>query len=105
MTSPRKGETAEEYAARQASIHAEVRRHNIVLLHAIFQALLAMGLLELRPWKPRTVGTLGIIASLMNCYMLFPAVPTPWFSGIFSSRVRVPQPQVPAPPPVHAKAT
>ena len=31
------------------------------------QALLAMGLLELRPWKPRTVGLLGIIASIMNC--------------------------------------
>lgn len=39
------------------------------------QALLAMGLLQLRPWKPRTVGALGVIASAMNCYMLFPAMP------------------------------
>ncbi len=37
-----------------------------------------MGLLELRPWKPRTVGALGIIASVMNCYMLYPAVPGSW---------------------------
>lgn len=41
------------------------------------QALLAVGLLELRPWKPRTVGILGIVASALNCYMLFPALPTP----------------------------
>lgn len=39
------------------------------------QALLAVGLLELRPWKPRTVGLLGIIASAINCYMLTPARP------------------------------
>lgn len=31
-----------------------------------------MGLLELRPWKPRTVGLLGVIASAMNCYLLWP---------------------------------
>ena len=36
-----------------------------------------MGLLGLRPWKPRTVGFLGIVASAMNCYMLFPAIGYP----------------------------
>ena len=36
-----------------------------------------MGLLGLRPWKPRTVGFLGIVASAMNCYMLFPAISYP----------------------------
>jgi hypothetical protein len=41
------------------------------------QAALAAGLLELRPWRPRTVGVLGIVASLMNCYMLYPATPAP----------------------------
>lgn len=33
------------------------------------QALLAVGLLQLRPWKPRLVGALGTIASAINCYM------------------------------------
>jgi len=33
------------------------------------QAALAMGLLELRPWSPRTVGAIGTLTSLMNCYM------------------------------------
>ena len=33
------------------------------------QAALAMGLLELRPWSPRTVGAIGTVTSLMNCYM------------------------------------
>jgi hypothetical protein len=81
----RKDETNEEYAARQAAEAAELRRHAIIFWHAVFQALLAMGLLELRPWKPRTVGTLGIIASLMNCYMLYPSVPRPLFGEWFSS--------------------
>jgi hypothetical protein len=39
------------------------------------QALLAGGLLQLLPWKPRTVGALGVVASAMNCYLLLPAMP------------------------------
>jgi hypothetical protein len=57
---------------------------NNALLSLVFlplQAALAMGLLELRPWKPRTVGALGIIASLINCYMLYPSVPQPLWAG------------------------
>ena len=38
-------------------------------------ALLAMGLLQKLPFKPRTVGLLGVVASAMNCYMLLPAYP------------------------------
>jgi hypothetical protein len=49
-----------------------------------------MGLLELRPWKPRTVGTLGIVASLINCYMLYPSVPTPLLPGFSWVRKRAP---------------
>ena len=30
------------------------------------QALLAVGLLQLRPWKPRSVGFLGVVASAIN---------------------------------------
>ncbi len=41
------------------------------------QAMLAVGLLQLRPWKPRFVGFLGTVASAINCYMLFPALPAP----------------------------
>ena len=64
------GESDAEYAARQSKLRPEVRRCTIVLAHAAVQAALAMGLLELRPWKPRTVGTLGMLASLINCYMV-----------------------------------
>jgi hypothetical protein len=39
------------------------------------QALLAAGLLQLLPFKPRTTGLLGTVASAMNCYMLLPAYP------------------------------
>ena len=43
-------------------------------LRVRMQTLLAMGLLQLRPWTPRTVGLLGLLASSMNCYMLFPKI-------------------------------
>eukprot|EP00890_Picochlorum_soloecismus_P000660 jgi/Picsp_1/1595/NSC_05073-R1_peroxisomal biogenesis factor 11 family protein len=75
MMERKAGETAEEYAARQAEMHSELNRRTIVLVHAVVQALLAVGLLGLRPWKPRTVGFFGIAASAINCYMLYPAVP------------------------------
>lgn len=39
------------------------------------QALLASGLLQVLPFKPRTIGFLGVVASAMNCYMLLPAYP------------------------------
>lgn len=70
LTAKRKGESDEEYIARQVSIKSELERKLIVLVHSVFQALLAVGLLELRPWKPRTVGALGVIASVLNCYMV-----------------------------------
>ena len=41
------------------------------------QAALATGLLGLTNWKPRFVGFLGVVASAINCYMLFPALPKP----------------------------
>lgn len=41
------------------------------------QAALAAGLLGLTSWKPRFVGFLGVMASAINCYMLFPALPKP----------------------------
>lgn len=54
---------------------AELDRRSLVLIHAITQALLALGLLEKLPVKPRTVGLFGVVASALNCYMLYPAYP------------------------------
>ena len=45
-----------------------------LISHAM-QAALACGLLGLTNWKPRFVGFLGVVASAINCYMLFPALP------------------------------
>lgn len=64
-----------KYLARQRAAVDEINKRGLVLGHACVQALLAVGLLQLRPLKPRTVGFLGIVASAINCYMLFPAVP------------------------------
>ena len=38
------------------------------------QTALAGGLLQLFGWKPRTIGLVGMIASAINCYTLFPPV-------------------------------
>jgi hypothetical protein len=86
LTARRKNESDEDYARRQQDAHAELTRRTVVLVHACFQALLAMGLLELRPWKKRTVGVLGVAASLINCYMLYPGLPRPLFGGLLGRR-------------------
>lgn len=70
-------ESEEEWQRKQADIHATIHRRSLVLIHACFQAALAMGLLQLAPLKPRTVGILGVVTSALNCYMLFPSPPTP----------------------------
>ena len=43
----------------------------------LMQTVLAAGLLQLRPMKARTIGLVGVIASIMNCYMLYPKLPPP----------------------------
>lgn len=75
------GESSADYQARLDKARPDINKRLLTLIHACFQAALAMGLLELRPWKPRTVGALGVIASIMNCYMLYPSLPAPLFSG------------------------
>lgn len=57
-----------------AVMHA-AHRHQCFLID--MQAALATGLLGLTNWKPRFVGFLGVVASAINCYMLFPALPKP----------------------------
>lgn len=69
------GEPLADWRRRQAAAAAEIDRRLLTLIHAVSQALLAVGLLQLRPWRPRTVGLIGIVASAINCYMLLPALP------------------------------
>ena len=69
------GEPLADWRRRQAAAAAEIDRRLLTLVHAVTQALLAVGLLQLRPWKPRTVGVIGVVASAINCYMLLPALP------------------------------
>ena len=73
----RAGEPLADWRARQAAAAAEIDRRLFVLVHACVQALLAVGLLQLRPWRPRFVGALGIAASAMTCYLLLPALAKP----------------------------
>lgn len=74
------GETDAEYEKRQEEVQKQLKEKSIVLIHAVFQALLALGLLGLlapegkRRWRPRTVGLFGIASSAINCYMMYPPV-------------------------------
>lgn len=65
----------EEWDIKRMKAQAEINTRMITLVHSLFQTLLAVGLLQLRPMKPRTVGLIGVVASLMNCYMLYPKLP------------------------------
>ncbi|KAG2435495.1 hypothetical protein HYH02_011790 [Chlamydomonas schloesseri] len=73
----KEGESEEDYAKRVEEVKKQINQHLFVLIHGLFQAALAAGLLQLLPLKPRTVGFLGVVASAMNCYMLLPAYPKP----------------------------
>lgn len=73
----RKNESLEAWRQRQSKAFDEINQRLLTLFHACVQAALAMGLLGVRPWKPRFVGFLGVVASAINCYMLYPALPAP----------------------------
>lgn len=80
MVKRKYGETDVEYEKRQEKVQKELKEKSIVVIHAVFQALLALGLLGLlapegkRRWRPRTVGLFGIASSAINCYMMYPPV-------------------------------
>jgi len=67
--------TAHKHTHMHARMHARTQARTHACTHAYTQALLAAGLLQYLPFKPRTTGLLGVIASAMNCYMLLPAYP------------------------------
>jgi hypothetical protein len=75
MVQRKERESDEDYEARVKEAQAVINNHLFVLLHALIQGLLAGGLLQLLPFKPRTVGLLGMTASAMNCYLLLPSYP------------------------------
>lgn len=75
MYERRAGEDDAAWSQRQRDVRKELDAHLLVLVHACIQALTAAGLLQLLPFKPRTVGALGTLASAINCYMLLPPMP------------------------------
>mmetsp|Transcript_16710 Transcript_16710/g.28681 ORF Transcript_16710/g.28681 Transcript_16710/m.28681 type:complete len:237 (+) Transcript_16710:118-828(+) len=72
---PNEGESQSDYIKREAAIRGEINAKLFLILHAVVQAAVAAGLLQLLPLKPRTTGLLGAIASGMNCYLLLPKYP------------------------------
>jgi hypothetical protein len=71
----RPNESDADWARRQEAARQEVNSHLLVFIHGSLQALTAIGLLQLYPFRPRTVGLLGTLASALNCYFLMPAFP------------------------------
>ncbi|WIA18315.1 hypothetical protein OEZ85_009780 [Tetradesmus obliquus] len=68
-------ESDAEWAKRQEAARQEINGRLLVFIHGGLQALTAAGLLQLYPFKPRTVGLLGTLASALNCYFLLPPFP------------------------------
>ncbi|KAK9838281.1 hypothetical protein WJX81_002226 [Elliptochloris bilobata] len=91
----RDGESEAAWKARQARALAEVDGRLLVLFHALVQAALACGLLGVLPFKPRFVGFLGVVASAVNCYMLFPALPKPTAPPVKAAPATCPAPDAP----------
>ena len=54
----------EEVMAMHAK-KAALQKRYVALVHGLTQALLAIGLLQLLPFKPRVTGTFGIITSAL----------------------------------------
>ncbi len=75
LSARRPGETDEDWYVRQAAARKEVNQQLLTLVHSLVQCGTAVGLLQLLPLKPRTVGALGTLASAINCYTLLPAYP------------------------------
>lgn len=69
------GSSKEDQEQLLREVNRKVNERLMFLSHGLVQAALAAGLLQLLPWKPRTVGLLGVIASAMNCYFLMPSLP------------------------------
>lgn len=69
------GESEEDYKKRVEEARKAINQKLLLLVHGLLQAVLAGGLLQTLPLKPRTVGFLGVAASAMNCYFLMPAYP------------------------------
>ena len=67
----KEGETDGEWAERRHKLDQSMLR----LLHAVIQAGLAVGLLQLRPWSNRKTAAFGVAASALNCFMLLPPRP------------------------------
>eukprot|EP00798_Chlamydomonas_sp_ICE-L_P016871 gene16871-23142_t len=71
----REGEREEDFNQRVAVARKEANARMLTLIHGLVQAALAAGLLQVLPFKPRTLGVLGVVASAMNCYFLMPSYP------------------------------
>ncbi|WZN66504.1 peroxisomal membrane protein 11 [Chloropicon roscoffensis] len=69
----REGEEAEdERKETRAKADAMALKRTFTVCHAFVQATLALGLVDALPLKPRTLGFLGVTASVMNIYLMLP---------------------------------
>jgi hypothetical protein len=66
-------ETEDERREIRAKADAQALKRTFTVCHATVQATLALGLVDALPLKPRTLGFLGVTASVMNLYMMLPS--------------------------------
>eukprot|EP01026_Neomeris_dumetosa_P061027 TRINITY_DN5757_c0_g1_i2.p1 TRINITY_DN5757_c0_g1~~TRINITY_DN5757_c0_g1_i2.p1 ORF type:complete len:282 (-),score=11.99 TRINITY_DN5757_c0_g1_i2:132-863(-) len=57
---------------KRDTIYFQLEQHYLKFIHAIMQAFLALGLVKALPFRPRQVASFGFVASVLNCYLLYP---------------------------------
>merc|ERR1712224_839906 len=74
-------ELEDERREIRAKADAQALKRTFTVCHATIQATLALGLVDALPLKPRTLGFLGVTASVMNIYMMLPGSFQPQLKG------------------------
>lgn len=71
----REEEDNDAWALRKVAARKELQRRLFNIAHAMSMVVLALGLLQKIPLRQRTMGALGVFASLVSCYKMYPPVP------------------------------
>jgi hypothetical protein len=68
----REGEDDDAWRARKRAAEAELNARLLTLVQNLSMVILALGLLQKIPLRQRTMGALGVFASAVSCYKMFP---------------------------------
>uniref|UniRef100_A0A061RM03 Peroxisomal biogenesis factor 11 n=1 Tax=Tetraselmis sp. GSL018 TaxID=582737 RepID=A0A061RM03_9CHLO len=76
LLTEKRTEGGDEHSTRSEAIRREIKSRLFNTAHALSMVVLALGLLQRLPIRARTLGALGVFASAVSCYKLYPALPS-----------------------------